>query len=353
MFDPTQKLFCYRLKQTPQGMIQEGISHRYTIITLLGLFEYERTGGKSPIPVRETFCELLKRQDWLTNVGDLGLLLWLYALAAPDRLYRAYQNLNVATAFSRYREVRERRTMELAWLLTGLSYSWMVLKMRTSDVRCLATQTYELLKKNQGSHGLFGHSAQTGSLAGFVRGSIGSFADQVYPIYGMTRFAQAFEVDEALERAMNCAVAICKAQGPLGQWWWQYDSITGRVAQRYPVYSVHQVGMAPMALFAVGEATDCDFSVPIYRGLQWITGNNELHADMRDPAHSLIWRCVQPAKKLEMYLNEILRFLKFARELRVQDGLAILFEGRPYELGWLLYAFASQENQQTMPIIVR
>ena len=37
MFDTSRQLFCYKLKKTDQGLIQEGISHRYTMMTLLGL----------------------------------------------------------------------------------------------------------------------------------------------------------------------------------------------------------------------------------------------------------------------------------------------------------------------------
>jgi len=74
----------------------------------------------------------------------------------------------------------------------------------------------------------------------------------------------------------TCAEAICRMQGPSGQWWWHYDARNGRIFERYPVYAVHQDGMAPMALFALGEVARLDFSEPIYKGLAWISGNNEL-----------------------------------------------------------------------------
>ena len=42
---------------------------------------------------------------------------------------------------------------------------------------------------------------------------------------------------------MRCAHGLCQAQGALGQWWWHYDSLRGRVFEGYPVFSVHQHGM--------------------------------------------------------------------------------------------------------------
>src|SRR5208337_2321146 len=140
----------------------------------------------------------------------------------------------------------------------------------------LAVETYHRLIENQGDHGFFGHLNTKRSLAGRLRGQIGSFADQLYPIYALSKFATSFHVKEPLALALECAKAICRAQGKLGQWWWLYDSRTGRVLSRYPVYSVHQHGMAPMGLFALQEATGQNFTEAIYRGLQWVYGTNEL-----------------------------------------------------------------------------
>ena len=83
-------------------------------------------------------------------------------------------------------------------------------------------------------------------MVGILRGGVGSFADQVYPIYGISKFSQALGDEKALERALDCGLNICEAQGPLGQWWWHYDSSTGEVVGKYPVFSVHQHAMGPM-----------------------------------------------------------------------------------------------------------
>ena len=45
MFDPGSGQFCYRLARTSDGLRQEGLSPRYTAMTLLGLCEFEKAGG--------------------------------------------------------------------------------------------------------------------------------------------------------------------------------------------------------------------------------------------------------------------------------------------------------------------
>ena len=45
MFDEQKQLFCYSLKKTDRGMVQEGLSPRYTMMTLMGLHRLEEAGG--------------------------------------------------------------------------------------------------------------------------------------------------------------------------------------------------------------------------------------------------------------------------------------------------------------------
>src|SRR5262249_39945411 len=123
-----------------------------------------------------------------------------------------------------------------------------------------------------------------------LRGRIGSFADQVYPACALSAFAKAFNNPQAKGMAVRTAQAICDRQGPLGQWWWHYDSASGSVVIHHPVYSVQQHAMGPMALIAVEDVSGKDFHKQILGGVEWITGRNELSLDMRDDSHHVIWR---------------------------------------------------------------
>lgn len=347
MFDPQSQLFCFRLKQAQHGLVREGLSHRYTIIALLGLHRLEAAGSRPPIDVRPVLDSLLRDYAWLDNLGDVGLLLWLCALVSPERLIELYSGLRVDTALVRFRDARRGYTTELAWFLSGLAHASMALPQQLPGLRDLAVKTYGLLADNQGIQGIFGHMARRGNMAGALRGHIGSFADEVYPIYALTKFAEAFKLQAALDMARNCAEAICLRQGPQGQWWWHYNSSTGEVFGKYPVYSVHQHGMGPMALFALGEATRMDFSGSVHKGLSWIEANNELDIDLQDSGSSVIWRCIYVKKRYKVYSRRCLGLLGYRGGTESVSDLAVRFECWSYELGWLLYALARPQREHS------
>ena len=62
------------------------------------------------------------------------------------------------------------------------------------------------------------------------------------------------------------------------------------------MYSVHQHAMAPMALFAAQDACNADFSEEMYKGLEWISGANELQQDLENARAGVIWRCIRPTQ---------------------------------------------------------
>lgn len=343
MFDRQNGLFCYRLTRTDRGLVQEGLSQRYTMMTLMGLHRLEQAGTESPFDTRAILDGLLANLDWVDNLGDLGVLLWLCGVVAPDRFAGLERRLEIQTALHRYRGAKQGVTMELAWFLTGLSYWGLACPEKLPQLEGLALDTYKALAKNRGEQGFFGHLSRSGSVAGIVRGRIGSFADQVYPIYAMAQFSKAYRHREAERYAVDCALGICKAQGPLGQWWWHYDSVSGQVADGYPVFSVHQHAMAPMTLFALGETLQSDFRPWIYKGLQWINSQNELGFDMEDGSSNIIWRCIfRSRRSLARYLRAGLGSPAEPIQHERAEDLKVLFECRPYELGWLLYAFAGR-----------
>jgi len=340
MFHPESQLFCYRRRLSPAGLVNEGLSPRYTIMSLLGLARYQASGWPARVDIRGVLRGSLAGTEWIHNVGDLGLLLWLHAAALPESVRDLCASVNLKDVLQRFPQALQGSTTELAWLLAGLAHVRLSLGQDLPDLREVAFDAYQLVGENQGPTGIFGHYARNRSLAGRLRGHIGSFADQVYPIYALAKFGQAYGVEPALERARRCGEAICRVQGPSGQWWWHYEARTGRVFERYPVYSVHQHGMAPMALFALEEATGGDFSAAIYKGLRWVTETNELGTDLADRERQIIWRGVYRGSKWRVYTTRALSLLgKEDRSLPVND-LPVRFECRPYELGWLLYAFA-------------
>jgi hypothetical protein len=340
MFDSDKQLFCHRLLSTEQGLVREGLSPRYTIMTLLGLRELEGAGISSPFDTQAIYRSSIRDTRWIRGIGDLGLLIWLTATFDPDALGSLLLKFDCQTALDRYSDAEEGRTMELAWFLAGLAHAAEASRKLAGTLTDLSVETYHRMEENQGEYGLFGHLSTKNSLAGRLRGRIGSFADQIYPVYAMSKFARVFQVEDPLGPALECATAVGGAQGDSGQWWWLYDAPSGRVASRYPVYSVHQHGMAPMGLLAVEEVTGQSFKQSIDRGLGWIYGTNELGADLIDGAQNLIWRCILPANSQQKYWEMAMSIVRASSVDLKERSLKILREQRPYEFGWLLFAFA-------------
>jgi len=340
MYDAESGLFCHRVKSTQSGVVREGVSDRYTLITLAGLVRAKAAGLGCPMDISAILGPFLHEKKRITNLGDLGLLCWVSALVSEKHLESFLHTYDLQEAIQSYSGVDEDRTMELAWFLAGISHAAESALQLRGPLQAPATESYELLRLNQGPHGIFGHRSRWRSLGGVVRGHIGSFADQVYPIYAMVQFSRVYQIEEASQAALKCARAICRMQGPEGQWWWHYNSVSGKVVEHYPVFSVHQDGMAPMALTALQNACGTDFRGPIEKGLGWIYGANELQQDLTDESENLIWRCVGQ-RRFDVYRGYLSAAL--GRNRGIARDLQVLYECRPYHLGWLLYAFAGTQ----------
>jgi len=337
MYSPARGLFVFRLRRTETGIVSEGVSHRYSAIALIGLAEedeataaYVLAGGTRP----QLGERLMERVGQLDNLGDLALTLWAArAVGHPERGAAWKRLLALRPAEETYPVV------EVAWTLAALSVDP---EARVGELReRLARRLISAFDRRSRMfpHVLGGHG-------GGFRGHVCCFADLVYPIHALARYAELFGDTEARDVALRCACAICARQGPAGQWWWHYDRRSGEVVERYPVYAVHQDAMAPMALFALQSATGIDVRSPIVTGLAWLARAPELGgASLVDPAADMIWRKVarrEPAK-LARYVQAAAS--RCHPRLRVPHldvafpAAAVDYEDRPYHLGWLLHAW--------------
>ena len=60
----------------------------------------------------------------------------------------------------------------------------------------------------------------------------------------------------------------------------------------------------------------------------------------------VIWRCqYRPTSQVKTYLKAAFSGEDAAKPYEAKKDLKVLFECRPYELGWLLYAFASRAGK--------
>jgi hypothetical protein len=340
MYDREKGLFCDIYSRTKSGMERQSISPRYTMMTLLGLRRYERAGGQSPVAVEPVLRTLLSDTSWIASAGDLGLLLWTCAEILPETVPETFRLVRASEALSRFSDARQGFTMETAWYLTGLVACYQAGFTNLPGFPEQIVAARNILVRNCGDAGIYGHRSADGRLAGYARRRIGSFADQVYPTIAFSRLSQALHDREARDMAVRTAVTMCDLQGSMGEWSWHYDAETGKVVNRYPVYSVHQHGMGPMMLFAVSEAVKRNFDETVCKSLAWISGDNELQRDFVEPGLGLVWRSIY-LSAMDKYTDAALRISGLRREA-ADVRIKIRYECRPYELGWLLYAFAGK-----------
>jgi hypothetical protein len=315
-----------------------------TCIALIGVHRAEI----EPVDLRldparslDALCRQARRQRY---PGATGLVLWAHAvwdaLSAPLVCQRIGYPLASLPGI-----VERLTTMELAWLVSGLVHQG--LRGRADQIAPLLDRAVDQLidRFSETTH-LMRHATRRALPVHRLRRQIANFADQIYPVQALAFVAIERDDDRARKVLGRLAERLVSLQGPAGQWWWQYNANSGQVAQYLPVYSVHQHGMAPMALLAAETACGTSFDQAVERSQQWLS-QNEMNRPLVDSQVQTIWRDIQWAEG---------RMKRTFRNLRVVTGqepqrpptdperLEINYETRPYEWGWCLYAAAVAER---------
>lgn len=271
------------------------------------------------------------------GVGALGLVIWANAVwdAMPltDLLARAKQS---PQSLEKWADAR--MTMEAAWLVSALSHE--VRRDGGIDVGPLLRASIERLRCRFSEEArLFSHATEACALNHRVRRWVANFADQIYSVQALAFASIVTGDDEALMVAGCCADRLVDLQGDLGQWWWHYDPRTSQIAQAYPVYSVHQYGMAPMAMASLRAAGGNDFAGAVRIGRQWLT-QNELGIEMIDAEAQVIHGGIEYDEGRWRWLHRRMRSVLRRRHGHVADGsrLRLRREMHTFEMGWALYA---------------
>lgn len=341
MYDGTLFAHTLRAIETRDGWTErlEGVNLRYTAMTALGLANTETATQRQALG-GGTIAELLKRaairSEQSSDIGAIALTAW--AIAEVTGVYAA----PLYTALSRHLASGSPvSTVECAWCLSAA-----LAARELADTSMLIDATRAGLFSARLGSPLFAHMIPA-SASGRLRSHIGCFADQVYPIQALSRLHASLGDVDALTAAEVCAERICALQGKNGQWWWHYDVRHGTVAEGYPVYSVHQHAMAPMALLELREAGGRDFSSCIIEGLCWLENHPEMPDTLIVPDKGVVWRKIarrEPNKfvrKAAAAGTAIWAGFQMPAVDALFPPLRIDRECRPYEFGLMLYAWFS------------
>jgi len=334
MYLADQGVFVHTVTLADDGSTRPlGGSPRYSAIALRGAQWLDETAQRRIFGGEDAaeYCDRLVRSaDSLANAGDLALVAWNAATLGHAEAARLIELLA-----SRFESERGALTVELAWALSATTAARAEEPARRLRDRLLSAQ--------RDGQGIFAYRVD-GRATG-PRGHVASFADQVYPTQALARFHAVFGDERALAAADRCAQVICQLQGPDGEWWWHYDVRTDGVVEGYPVYSVHQDSMAPMALLDLVEAGGADHSDSILHGLSWFASVRSSGRPLIDSENGVIWRKIarrEPGKLLRQ-IRAATTSLHSGLRLGPLDALfppgRVDWESRPYHLGWVLDAW--------------
>ena len=342
MFSPRDALFVFRRSLRNGAIVNEGLSHRYSAITLIALARESQRDRDAALHGLDATTVLRQAASRSVTLGDVALACWaaveLQAQELQERLRRQLHELEP--------DRRPCPTVDLAWALTALSVD------PSGDARGLRDRVAQrLITLYDERSGTFPHGAGT---TGALRSHVACFADQIYPVQALAEYVARTGDPRARTVAESAASHLCARQGLAGQWWWHYDTRTGDIVERYPVYAVHQDGMAPMALRALERVSDLRFSASIANGLEWLASAPEIDGrSLINDEDDVIWRKVARHERLRAarYVQAAVTRMRPGTVWPGLDQLfpagAVDFECRPYHLAWLLYAWPAAPGATT------
>jgi hypothetical protein len=296
--------------------------------------------GVDPVAVLAAMRRAMKDHS---ATGPLGLVTWAHAEWAQ-------------LPFDELAAACDSPVRDAGFLLDGLTTMEPRGSCRGSSTRAIATATTRraassrrratrLLERLAPTR-VFLHASPKAGALDRMRRRVANFADQIYPVQALAFLAKLEGDRDALAASERCARRLVETQGPLGQWCWHYDALRGFPVQAYPVYSVHQHGMAPMALRALHGTGGPDLSAAAELGRRWIA-QNELGRPFLDLEAGTIWRSLERAEPaLLRFGRKLGSALGTAAESRPDappGQLRMNLETRPYEWAWCLYAGAIAE----------
>jgi hypothetical protein len=351
LVDPATGLVVFR--SDGRDLAPSGTSVRYTAMTALGVERAFDHGLACDVDLDQLHEAMEATLAGVDNSGDLGLVLWAASRSNARLAERALADLGEMSDVARSRRSRMVHSTELAWVVIGLAEALACGIGDERDVRTRLDRAFRRLMEQRGASGLVCHARPLarGRIPGpreWLMGELGFFDAQVYTILACLRRDAVSPDPAAREAARVIGERLLHHQHPLGQWGWHYNTRSGELCDLYPVYAVHQDGMAPMALLPLERALGVPATAAIARGAAWLFQGEETGEPLADPEHEIVWRSVRRRApygriKLPLKAASLLgagRALDLGARFAGPGALEIDREMRPYELGWCLFAFA-------------
>jgi hypothetical protein len=350
MLDESSGLFSHKAHVEGEGYRNSGSNPLYTAMSLAGLLRFQGAAAADSFPVA-TILDALHKAAPEGGASLQGLVAWVSVLAGDER------GEGVVDRLTGLRRLDRLDSASLGNALHGLAIGAEAYPARRdAGVAAGGRIAAELLERFAPRAELFRPVRRPSGVRSAIGLLLTSFASQVYPLHGLASYTR---LDGGIPdpRLGRVAARLVDAQGELGQWWWLYSSASRRIVEGYPVYSVHQDGMAFMALSPLEALMIGSYREPLARGLEWLW-RNELDTPMFTTSPPFICRAIQrvgsdpdaaygiASRNYRAAAARSLAPALVADRVSVAPGqLEVLSECRSYHLGWLLYAATLAEAQ--------
>lgn len=325
-----------------------GESLRYAAISQIGIARWVKYHPEDRACLPNLWPRIMNNHNRIEHIGDIALALWAGVTSGADNC----EPLARALAANWRNQAKLCNAVELGWIVQGCTLAIIkrndissTLEPMLNEAKTRLVSLFEL------QHSLFRRHNRIG-LEEIISKRIACFADQVYPTMALSTYGSCFDDDQSIEIAAQVVEKMCRFQGALGQWWWHYDVSHGNICEEYPVFSVHQDSMAPMAIMASDRVSKQNHMKEIEYGMRWLFGANELNENLVQMDQGIIWRDIEKREpaKLSRKVRSICSVSGLTGLHRLAGkcfvGFGINRECRPYHLGWILYAWADYEINQ-------
>ena len=252
--------------------------YQYSMNTLMGLHKAQGNGSVLFLDVESDYQSLAAQVAAHSDFPErIAATIWTGRCLGLDL---------PSNALSIFRKVVENAVDNKH--LTALGLAWIIAACAESgeEYQQKADEMVQIVEKRY----LHAESTLIRHVPMGFRKDWASFAASCYTAYSLLLLARKTGNEKAKRIGLRIARALVGLQGPQGQWAWFYHIPSGKIADNYPVYSVHQRSMAPFFLLECIDQGYPEFREPLLKGFRWVLGQNEAGQSMVDTTHRVIWR---------------------------------------------------------------
>jgi hypothetical protein len=311
-------------------------SLRAGAIVLLGLLRADEVGLEHPFSTGALRTRVLGDLPGPEGgPGELGLALWAESRADGGAV-NEITSLIAAKTPGGFEQIPLKR---LAWLVSGMTEA-MTRIGGGSQLDSLLDQAEQALRAR-----VVGRTGLMSDLHHRFEGNLTPVSGQLYSLIALCQLERAGK-DAAARPARNLLSALLELQRDDGSWPGIVDPVRGEAAALYPVFTVTQVSLAPIALRLARElGFDGEIDTARDAAIAWARGENRLGFDLVHENEARLDRGIMPKRRPGAVARS---FTAAARRLRGRlvepdrSDLILDPDVSSEDLGWVLEAWAGR-----------